>query len=220
MARDVDTGGGFQVVMTPHGETYHRLPDAGELERAACKWAENAEQSPVDEEDAIEQGYTRCKNCNWISVAERFWQKVDRGASDECWTWEANRNLRNYGTFAINRNMFQAHRVAFMLEREDPGDEWVLHKCDNPPCVNPDHLYLGTPSDNMQDAWDRGRKNATGSKNPHSVLTEPVVAEIKARLEDGEQQNELAEEYGVGKPTVNDIANERTWTHVDPENHS
>lgn len=220
MTSDRDTGGGFQVVMTPHGETYHRLPGAGELERAACKWAENTDQPSTGEKKAIKQGYTRCKNCNWITVAERFWKKVDRGEPDECWEWQAHRNHVGYGTFAINREPYQAHRVAFMLEREDPGDEWVLHKCDNRPCVNPNHLYIGTPSDNMQDAWDRGGKDATGSKNPHSVLTEPLVAEIKARLEDGEQQNELAEEYGVGDPTVNDIAKGRTWTHVDPEDHS
>lgn len=91
------------------------------------------------------------------SKLDRFWEKVDR--SGDCWTWiPTARSGFGYGKFAINRTMINAHRASWILNfGEIPDGRFVLHKCDNPPCVRPDHLFLGTHTDNMRDMLSKGR---------------------------------------------------------------
>ena len=84
---------------------------------------------------------------------QRFWEKVEFGAPDECWLWTAARDRRGYGMFEHH----YASRVAYTLTVGDPGDLDVLHACDNPPCCNPLHLWAGTAQDNIQDAIAKGR---------------------------------------------------------------
>ncbi len=91
---------------------------------------------------------------------ERFWEKVDT-TSQDCWEWQANRDSKNYGRFRLTsaRRPVLAHRFAYedVMGHISKGS-LVLHKCDNPPCVNPKHLYLGTHLDNRRDAYVRGRQ--------------------------------------------------------------
>jgi hypothetical protein len=90
------------------------------------------------------------------AVTDRFWEKVDR--SGECWVWIGGRRPNGYGAFYVGRRKVGAHRVSYQLAfGVDPGDLDVLHRCDNPPCVRPDHLWLGTPVDNALDARAKGR---------------------------------------------------------------
>jgi len=93
---------------------------------------------------------------------ERFWKKVDIKGPDECWEWKAS--LRNdYGQIKVNGRMMRANRVAWELTNGMiPDNKLVLHKCDNRKCVNPNHLYLGTSSDNMIDKINRGRTGDYG----------------------------------------------------------
>jgi hypothetical protein len=100
------------------------------------------------------------------SLAERFWEKVDR--SGECWTWTASKIGRGYGQIGITRSRSdRAHRVSWRLAHgEIPNGLCVLHRCDNPSCVNPAHLFLGTKGDNAADRQKKGRTVApTGDKN-------------------------------------------------------
>jgi hypothetical protein len=116
--------------------------------------------------------YPRCKPCSKLprkSPEERFWQKVQRTKNEEeCWLWTGSKARHGYGQVKHNpyRNI-SAHRVAYTLIFGDFAEELdVLHKCDNPPCCNPNHLFLGTAADNIRDMQEKGRANYTGPHNP------------------------------------------------------
>lgn len=102
-------------------------------------------------------------------LAERFWEKVQR--SDGCWTWTACRNALGYGSIQYGkpRKVVLAHRVAWELAHGAPPgrDVEVCHSCDNPSCVRPDHLFLGTHLDNMRDMYAKGRRTPALSKRMH-----------------------------------------------------
>src|SRR6185312_412624 len=100
---------------------------------------------------------------------ERFWSKVDKNSPapkhnptlGNCWEWIAGRTIKGYGQLVVNHKTVKAHRLSWELSfKEIPKGLSVLHKCDNPSCVNPDHLFLGNHSDNMRDASIKGRLNA------------------------------------------------------------
>lgn len=100
----------------------------------------------------------------------RFWAKVLIGKDDDCWIWRGARLPRGYGHITWRMKTESAHRVAWRIAFGDiPGDLHVLHRCDNPSCVNPNHLWLGTASDNIKDGVRKGRiippKRATSSSS-------------------------------------------------------
>lgn len=152
------------------------------------------------------------------SDRERFFDKVAVGAHDECWEWGASLHKDGYGRVGLGGDVLLAHRVSYAIEHEDPDGDLVLHTCDNPPCVNPAHLYLGDQSDNNRDAWDRGRRtmsDQTGSNNHATKLDEETVREIKSRYESEDiSQAKIGEEYGVSQSTVSLIVLGETWGHV------
>lgn len=104
-----------------------------------------------------------------MSIEDMFWEQVDK-ASDGCWLWNGKRRANGYGIFGLCGYPYGAHRFAyFLINGNIPKGHIICHKCDNPPCVRPDHLYCGTHKDNSKDAWDRGRRIPVSVSHPESV---------------------------------------------------
>lgn len=148
---------------------------------------------------------------------ERFWEKVRKTSS--CWLWTGQCHGPGYGrldTFAPKRTVSYAHRLSWQLHFGPiPDGLSVCHHCDNPPCVNPAHLFLGTQSENSRDMQKKGR-NAKGATFRNAKLTEATVREIRARYAAGGivQQN-LADQFGVSISQINGVVHRKTWRHVE-----
>lgn len=150
----------------------------------------------------------------------RFWNKVDK--TDACWNWTAARcnkygayGYRLDGTTNSSFKFMSAHRFSYLISKGDPGDSYVRHICDNPLCVRPEHLELGSHYDNMLDMTTRNR-SAKGIKNAASKLTEDQVKIIKTIVKTGRGGNvkRLSEEYNVSNVTILNIANNVRWSHI------
>ena len=151
------------------------------------------------------------------TVDERFWSKVDRRGPDDCWEWQAGRHTLGYGAFRINGQQKRAHRFAWEITHGPiPDGLLVCHECDNPPCCNPSHLFLGTVSDNTQDAANKGRLyDASGSRNGHAKLSEENVRDIRRMLAiDGRSTHDVAVLFNVSTATVRGIMRGKRWAHL------
>lgn len=145
-------------------------------------------------------------------LSERFWAKVSRGAPDSCWEWQGCRNRDGYGVFMLSRaqGSDRAHRVSWaLLHGPIPSGKVVRHRCDNPSCVNPAHLLLGTQAQNVEDMVGRGRQRGPASERSRSTkLTAEQVAEI--RQAEGTIK-QLGARYGVHFSTIARIRRAETW---------
>lgn len=150
------------------------------------------------------------------SLKKRFYQKFDKGNASDCWEWKASIAGIGYGQIKLTgqRRQAYAHRVAYILENGDiPENMIVCHRCDNPKCVNPDHLFLGTQKDNMLDMKQKNRQT-NGEKNARAKLTDQDVREIRSLLETGISQRKIASIYGVHQIQVSRIKTGKRWSHV------
>lgn len=145
--------------------------------------------------------------------SERFWDKVRKGNS--CWIWTGSRTKQGYGNFhSGDGKPIKSHRYMLTeIKDVDIDGKVVRHKCDNPSCVNPDHLELGDQEQNMSDAVKRDR-TASGSKNSQSKLTRSEVKEIKELLDDDVTQKEIAKMFGVTRGCISKISSGKNWTEV------
>lgn len=129
-----------------------------------------------------------------------------------CWVWTAVKEREGYGKIKSDGKMRQAHRVSYELHRgEIPGGMFVCHHCDNRSCVNPEHLFLGSHVDNMEDMKSKARQQI-GTKNCQAKLTEADILAIRAAR--GAPQPELARAYGVSQSHISDIQTGRKWAHL------
>lgn len=155
-----------------------------------------------------------------LTPEDRFWSKVVRRNPNECWLWGAAVNEHGYGVFNPDGRhsgpTVKAHRFSLALAGIDVGDLLVRHSCDNPPCVNPAHLSVGTNADNSADMVSRDR-HARGSRSGTSKLTESQVVGIRRRAAAGELHRALAVDYGVSRTTITQIVNGKTWRHISGE---
>ena len=187
------------------------------------------------------------------NTADDFWSHVSIRSPDECWPWMLSTKRGGYGQFKLGGTSRSAHKLAFELHHGvrlptpkniTPQTVCVLHRCNNPPCCNPAHLWLGTPKENIADAYLKGRfdaRNASrwpesrarglrngkytkpentprGSSHPRARLTEEDVAAIRRRFTGKRGECvAIAKEYGMRPVTIYDIRSGKIWRHVTPD---
>lgn len=143
------------------------------------------------------------------SVAERFWPKVNRSTASACWEWTAGTNRWGYGRLNVDakRGPQLAHRISWELANGPiPDGLCVLHRCDNAPCVNPRHLYLGTPADNWQDCMARGRDvHVRGDANGKTKVTDVDLTRIRVLADAGLTQTAIAQQFRIHNSHVSRI---------------
>lgn len=149
-----------------------------------------------------------------------FWDRVD--TSGECWEWQGARTRDGYGVVSVFGNAERSHRVAYILEYgRIPNGRIICHSCDNPSCVRPAHLFVGTDKDNSDDKKLKGRGvNGIhlGEKNPSSKVTWPIVAAIREEYTTGDiTQRLLAEKYGIVQSQVGRIVRGEHWTSAEAD---
>lgn len=146
---------------------------------------------------------------------ERFWRHVEK--TDGCWLWTASLATAGYGRLNLGKaGRILAHRFSWELHTGPvPEGLFVCHHCDNPRCVNPAHLFLGTGADNSRDMVSKGRRPSTqGEQNPHAKLTTEQVKEIRAARQAGQTYKALAEQYGVTMCNVRFLCLGITWRNI------
>lgn len=174
-------------------------------------------------------GYLRCKSCGVKNgkprkpIEQRFWVFVNKDGptmphmDSPCWEWMGHRFPDGYGVIAEGGRggkTLKAHRVSWIIHNGPiPDNQQVLHHCDNPPCPNPTHLFLGTNLDNVRDKISKGRTpNFKGELNPAAKITKVQAIEIKTRYNQGGiSQRALAKEYNMTQANVWYIVNGEHW---------
>ena len=148
---------------------------------------------------------------------ERFWAKVDVKSEEECWEWKDSPNHDGYGRISVgsgqNQHKLTAHRVAKTLAegKEIEDGKLVLHACDNPPCCNPDHLFVADHQTNMDDMVNKGRSAKVFG---HAKIDYDIADDIRKSELSG---NKISEIYGIAKSTISSIRNNRTWKEENRE---
>ncbi len=171
-----------------------------------------------------------------MNLKSRFWEKVGiYNSHSDCWEWRGTKRSDGYGNIRSDGKVIRAHRLSYTLNvGKIPNGIFVLHRCDNPSCVNPRHLFLGTAKDNSQDMMSKGRnmhitkpwtlargdRNGThtkpetvrrGSRIEWAKLDEGKVREIRSRYSGGESAPTLAKEFGVYFGTIYKVIYRHTW---------
>jgi len=160
------------------------------------------------------------------AVRERqFWSRVDTSRPADCWVWPTGKDRYGkpkYGRTSLHGVMMGAHRAAWTLTHgEIPSGMLVCHRCDNPPCINPAHLFLGTPQDNSSDMAAKGRAFAgTGLSSPHSVLTSDQVSHVRRLYHGGVSAREVGELLGIDTMTAWKAAVGETYRDVPMPRHT
>lgn len=164
-------------------------------------------------------------------VIARFWSKVDKSAGpDGCWLWAGSIHDR-YGRFKISGRLCLAHRVSVELNGGCiPDGMYVCHHCDNPACVNPDHLFIGSAKDNKHDCIAKGRMptgdnhwtrrrpeclaHPKGELHGGAKLTAEDVIAIRSEYAAGRLMRELSAQFGICVPQVHEIVRRKAWSHI------
>lgn len=160
------------------------------------------------------------RNRKRIPVEERLYRGIDTtDTSDNCWEYNGYkpRGSKSYGYIQIEGRAKIAHRVSYELNKgEIPKGYVVMHSCDNPCCINPAHLSVGTNKDNSQDMVRKGRhKYNIGAESYNTKFKDEDIIEIRKKLLDGKSISSVSREYGVSWPCIQDIKLKRTWKHIN-----
>lgn len=154
-----------------------------------------------------------------MPVAEPFSVKYEIAPATGCWVWKGAKDRWGYGVArAPGRVWMRAHRFSYEIHHGVvPDGKMVCHHCDNPPCVNPDHLYAGDQKSNMNDMVRRGRQatpEMKGSKNPNAKLDEEAVREIRRLHQNGATNVAIGKMFGVTHQMVSLIVRGKKWSHI------
>lgn len=152
--------------------------------------------------------------------SERLWSKINVGSKDECWIWKGAKTTAGYGVLRVNYKPRYTHRLMWMLHNKTniPKKDCICHSCDNPPCCNPAHLFLGSQADNLKDARDKGKMEMARGINHHATeLSEDDIRQIRYLGQTKMTHKDIGERFGTTRMSVNDIIHKRTWAHIDPE---
>lgn len=163
-----------------------------------------------------------------MELGEHFWKYVNK--TETCWNWTGSKT-RGYGHYSLSGKQYRTHRLMWeVVNGAIPDGMVICHKCDNPSCVNPDHLFIGTQADNIADCIAKGRSSkymhkgvgagepkppyAIGEHKPNAKLTENDVREIKRLWSNGLKMPIIAKQFGVNRSAVRQIIKGITWKHV------
>jgi hypothetical protein len=159
----------------------------------------------------MRKGYIKPKELYDESVKKRLLNKVK--IENECWLWEGCLNHVGYGQSSYRSKQMTVHRLSWKVFKGDFDSKLcVLHKCDNRNCINPEHLYLGNQCDNMQDAFDRGRKTTKRENHPRAKVTKELSKEIIQHRKSGMSQQKIGDLYGVSQGVISKVVLRLHWT--------
>ncbi len=180
-----------------------------ETRTRAARWYRGSESSETGRTLTLEGllwGMAAHLRRSWL---ERFWARVDIGPGEnDCWYWRGATTAARYGILSINRQLVRAHRVSYLLANGSiSADRYCLHRCDEPCCVNPKHLWIGTARDNARDMTEKRR----GS---NKKLNADIVRAIRHDHAAGVSFRELAMRHSVSPSTIFAVTSRRTWCHV------
>ncbi len=173
------------------GDVTCAVPDCSKRRRKTVKWC-SMHEARLRRRGTLDDG-----PFSHAPLGERFWRFVDR--ADGCWWWQGSINNKGYGQIGRGPGggLAYAHRVSYELHVGPiPAGMKLLHSCDNPACVNPDHLSIGTQGDNMRDAAAKGRTLAN-ERNPSARFSNETIREVRRRVAAGEMQKAVAADVGM-----------------------
>lgn len=149
-----------------------------------------------------------------VNRLEDVWKYASVRGEDECWPWVGVVLTNGYGQFYSGGKTLLAHRAVYQLTHGDaPGNLLVCHRCDYRACVNPAHLFLGTPADNSHDMSAKGRA-AAGERSGVNKVTDEDVREIRRLAAEGHRQRDIAARFDIVQGNVGMIVRRETWRHV------
>lgn len=151
-----------------------------------------------------------------LSIIDRFTQKTKLNEETGCVEWIGCKIPKGYGQFVSEGISYRAHRFSYQYYiGEIPNNLFVLHKCDNPSCVNPSHLFLGTNDDNMQDMVNKKRSvHRYGEQNPSAKITEELAIEVKRMIDLNKKQKDIANTLNISSHIVSNIKRGVSWSYL------
>lgn len=146
--------------------------------------------------------------CKFHFFEKRYWENVDKKDENSCWEWKGSKTPAGYGNIYYDGKLRYAHRLALEFVGKKGKNKFACHKCDNPSCVNPNHLYFGSAYDNNRDTVRRNR-NSKGQKHYNAKLSDQDVKDIRTMFFLGVRQCDIGKKYNVHQSYISDIINNK-----------
>ena len=207
---DAAPSGSVMTINAPRRERFKECVHCGKrFEKDARNTWAYWERAKYCSRSCVGLAHTIHANANRQPIEKVFSKWFDKG--DGCWEWKGAIDRDGYGAFSYAGKMYKAHRMSLEIDgRPVPKGMFACHRCDNPKCVRPDHLYAGTHEQNVSDMVSRMR-HKYGSRHYAAKITEADVIAIR---KDPRKTAEIAKDYGINSSNITMIKNRRTWRHI------